>query len=94
MKEKVYRNFTTNEIVYKEDAQEYAQDKLGIKIEPKGKNGEFTQEQMEFSQSIADWYFSGNWIEDIIEEDEEQDYYAVMDDLRYEDSVNKELGVY
>ena len=61
---KNYRNMSTDEIVYKEDAEEYVLDKLGLTITPKGKNGEMTIEQLENIEETVSWYFSGNWIEE------------------------------
>ncbi len=61
---KSYRNITTGEVVYKEDAEEYVLDNLGLTITPKGKNGEMTIEQIENIEETVNWYFSGNWIEE------------------------------
>ena len=44
---KCYRNITTDEVVYKEEAERYVLNRLGITVTPKGKNGEMTQEQIE-----------------------------------------------
>lgn len=65
-----YRNMQNDEIVYKEEAEEYALDKLGVKIAPKGKNGEITLEQAEFIETATEWFFSDNWI---IEEEQEEE---------------------
>ena len=70
MVRKVYRNAKTKEIVFEEDAEEYVLDELGIKITPRGKHGEMTQEQLENIQETVSWYFSGNWYEDEIQEDD------------------------
>lgn len=78
---KCYKNITTDEVVYKEDAEDYVLDKLGIEIKAKGKNGEMTEEQIEFIESTVDWYFSGNWIEENIKEVDEDDD---IPDLEYE----------
>ena len=69
----VYKNILNNEIVYKEDAQEYAMEMLGIKIKPMEKDGTYTVEQIEIMQDIEDYYFSGNWIKDELEEEQEQE---------------------
>lgn len=90
MKSKIYRHMTRNEFVFEEDAEEYVLDTLGIKIEPKGKNGEYTIEQLDFIDTTIEWFFSGEWYEDELIEDEE-DYNAVMDDLRYERYVNERM---
>lgn len=90
MKSKIYRHMTRNEFVFEEDAEEYVLDTLGIKIEPKGKNGEYTIEQLDFIETTIEWFFSGEWYEDELIEDEE-DYNAVMDDLRYERYINEKM---
>lgn len=69
-----YRDITTNEIVEDFMAEDYALTKLGLKvnekltIKPQGKNGEFTLEQKDFIESTPDWFFSGNWIKEELEE--------------------------
>ena len=40
---KCYRNITTDEVVYKEEAEEYVLRKLGLTVTPLGENGEMTQ---------------------------------------------------
>lgn len=90
MRSKIYRHMTRNEFVFEEDAEEYVLDTLGIKIEPKGKNGEYTTEQLDFIDTTIEWFFSGEWYEDELIEDEE-DYEAVMDDLRYERYINEKM---
>lgn len=64
-----YKNITTHEIVDKENSENYVLDKLGITIEPKGENGTMTIEQLENIQETVKWYFSGNWIEEMEEEE-------------------------
>lgn len=75
---KFYRNTKTKEIVYEEDATEYALDQLGIKIEPAGKNGEYTKEQFEFVFTFTEWYFSGDWIEEVEQEQEEGNIFELI----------------
>jgi hypothetical protein len=58
----VYKHFHTNELVFEEDAEEYALDHLGITIKPLDNDGVFTQEQIDFKGEFTDWFFSGNWI--------------------------------
>jgi len=65
---KVYKHIHTGEEVMEDDWTYYAKEKLGIKIEPQGKNGEFTLDQIEFLQTFTEWYFSGEWIEEKREE--------------------------
>ena len=79
---KCYRNITTDEVVYKEEAEEYVLNRLGITVTPKGENGEMTVEQLENIESTVDWFFSGNWIEEEIKEVEEPSDDIV--DLEYE----------
>lgn len=64
-----YREITTGEIVEDFMAEDYVLNRLGITIEPKGKNGEMTQEQIENIEETVEWFFSGNWIKEEIEED-------------------------
>ena len=70
---KCYRNITTDEVVYKEEAEEYVLNRLGITVTPKGENGEMKVEQIENIEGTVDWFFSGNWIEEEIKEVEEDD---------------------
>lgn len=77
---KCYRNMTTDEVVYKEEAKEYVLDRLGITIIPKGKNGEMTVEQIENIESTVDWFFSGNWIEEEIKEVEEPNIFELINE--------------
>ena len=65
-----YRNIQTEEIVDEQEAESYVLDKLGITIEPIGKNGEMTQEQIENIGETVEWYFSGNWIKEKVKEEE------------------------
>lgn len=63
-----YRELKTNEIVEDFMAENYVLDKLGITIEPKGENGTMTLEQLENIQETVNWFFSGNWIKEEVEE--------------------------
>lgn len=62
-----YRNMKTNEIVLEEDAENFVLDKLGITVTPKGINGEYTSEQIENIQETVEWFFSGNWIKEEVD---------------------------
>lgn len=93
MKYKVYRHFNTNEEVFEEDWEQYAMEKLGIKIEPLGKNGEMTQEQLEFIEEFTDWYYSGNWILDEVEDDSVCDDLAELEDIAYERDLERKWGI-
>lgn len=92
---KCYRNMTTNEVVYEEDAEKYVLDRLGITVTPKGKNGEMTVEQIENIESTVEWFFSGNWIEeDIYEEDiPDLEYELELADREYQDSLDRKWGL-
>lgn len=63
-----YKNIKTNEIVEDFMAEDYVLNELGITIEPKGKNGEMTTQQLENIEQTIDWFFSGNWIKEEVEE--------------------------
>ena len=63
-----YRELKTSEIVEDFMAEDYVLDKLGITIEPRGKNGTMTLEQLENIQETVNWFFSGNWIKEEVEE--------------------------
>ena len=62
MKLKYYKHIHTNEIVYEDEAELYALEKLGVTVT--AENGVLTDEQKEFIKSTTDWYFSGNWIQE------------------------------
>ncbi len=64
-----YKNIKTGEIVEDFMAEDYVLEKLGITMEPKGKNGEMTQEQIENIEETVEWFFSGNWIKEEVKED-------------------------
>ena len=64
-----YKNIKTNEIVEDFMAEDYVIDRLGLVITPKGENETLTLEQQEFIDSTVEWFFSGNWIKEELEED-------------------------
>lgn len=64
-----YKEITTGEIIGDFMAEDYVLEKLGITIEPKGKNGEMTREQIENIEETVEWFFSGNWIKEEVKED-------------------------
>lgn len=70
MKYKIFRNRKTKDFVYEEDIEEYVLDKLGITIEPKGKNGELTEEQILMINNTIEDYLYGEWNEEYIEMEE------------------------
>ena len=81
-KDYFYKEINTREIVFKDEAQEYVCEKLGLTIKPVGIAGSYTLDQLDFLQEFEDWYFSGNWVK----------YYE--DEERYKEVVNEELNVY
>lgn len=70
MKQKIFRNRKTKDFVFEEDIEEYVLDKLGITIEPKGKNGELTEEQILMISNTIEDYLYGEWNEEYIEMEE------------------------
>ena len=91
MKIKYYRHMKTDEIVYKEEAESYVLDKLGITVTPKGKHGEMTQEQIANIQETVEWYFSGNWIKE--ETEGSRTDREDIEDIRYQNELELKLGV-
>ena len=88
----VYEHMTTDEQVLVEDAQEYAMEKLGIKISPLGANGEYTLEQADFLLEFTEWYFSGEWIRKKVKDTEyENTYQDIIEDEIYERQLEKNL---
>ena len=81
---KCYRNKTTDEVVYEEDAEYYALTQLGLMengklvIIPRGKNGEMTLEQLDNIKGTVEYFFSGNWIEENIREVEESNVFELI----------------
>lgn len=90
-----YRNITTDEVVYKEEAEEYVLNELGLTVTPKGKNGEMTQLQLENIQETINWFFSGNWIEeDIYDEDvSDLEYELELADREYQAGLDRKWGL-
>lgn len=70
MKQKIFRNRKTKDFVFEEDIEEYVLDKLGITIEPKGKNGELTEEQILMINNTIEDYLYSEWNEEYIEMEE------------------------
>lgn len=77
---KNYRNISTDEVVYEEEAEEYALNELGITITPKGINGEMTEKQKENIRETVEWFFSGNWVEEKIKEVEEPTVFELINE--------------
>jgi len=92
---KCYRNITTDEVVYKEEAEEYVLRKLGLTVTPLGKNGEMTQLQLENIEETINWFFSGNWIEeDIYDEDvSDLEYELELADREYQAGLDRKWGL-
>ena len=70
MKYKIFRNRKTKDFVFEEDIEEYVLDQLGITIEPKGKNGELTEEQILMINNTIEDYLYSEWNEEYIEMEE------------------------
>jgi hypothetical protein len=83
MKYKVYTHIHTNEQVWEEDWEQYAMEKLGIKVEPKGTGGTYTTEQLDFIEQFTEWYFSDNWIKEEIEDDSVMDYEKLVTEAEF-----------
>lgn len=91
---KVYKKINSDEMVTKEEALLYVLEKLGITLEGKGKFDTFTKEQVEFQSMIVDWYFSSDWIEEVIDtNDYEIDDWAEKQDLKYQEKIDEKLGL-
>lgn len=92
---KCYRNITTDEVVYKEEAEEYVLRKLGLTVTPLGKNGEMTQLQLENIEETINWFFSGNWTEeDIYDEDvSDLEYELELADREYQAGLDRKWGL-
>ena len=60
----------TNEIVPKDEAEEYMKDSLKLTITPDGIGGAYTKDQMDFLCEFTEWFFSGEWIDEEIEKEE------------------------
>ena len=87
----IYKEMTTSETVHEEDALDYVCKKCGISFE----YVEDSKEQLELKDMLVDWYFSGNWIKEI--EDEETDpetaRLSAIADMIYERNLDKEMGL-
>lgn len=65
----IYKNRKTGKEVEDFMAEDYALEKLGLTVTPRGKNGEMTQEQLENIEQTVEWFFSGDWIKEEVKED-------------------------
>lgn len=63
-----YKNIKTNEVVEDFMAEDYVINRLGLVITPKGENETLTLGQQDFIDSTVEWFFSGNWIKEEVEE--------------------------
>ena len=95
MKYYQYREIITNETVLEDESTDYALDKLGVIITPKGKQGEYTLEQTEFLQEFTDWYFSGNWIKEEVEDEDIPDLEEDLEkaDRIYQENLERKWGI-
>lgn len=87
----VYKEMTTNETVYEEDALDYVCKKCGISFEYVEDN----KEQLELKDMLLDWYFSGNWVKEVEEQqiDLETARLSTIADMIYERNLDKEMGL-
>ena len=99
---KVYRHIHTDEIIEKgKDAEDYAMEQLGLMkdgksvIIPKGEHGAYTQEQFEFICEFTEWYFSGNWIEEDLEDEDIPDLERSLEmaDRAYQENLDRSWGL-
>lgn len=88
-----YRNIKTGEVIFDDEAEEYVKERLGLEIKPMGRFGNITQEQTEFISEFVSWYFSGDWIEEEIEKNDVIDIKSKTTDLKYENNLDKRLGL-
>ena len=90
-----YINTKTDEVVEDFMAEEYVLDKLGITVEPRGKNGEMTLEQVENIEQTVEWYFSGNWVKEKVEDDDIPDLEAELEkaDRIYRETLDRKWGL-
>ena len=90
-----YVNIKTDEAVEDFRAEEYVLEKLGITVEPRGKNGEMTLEQIDNIEQTIEWYFSGNWIKEKVEDDDIPDLEADLEkaDRIYQEALDRKWGV-
>ena len=65
----IYKNRKTGEEIEDFMAEDYVLEELGLTVEPKGKNGEMTPEQLENIEQTVEWFFSGDWIKEEVKED-------------------------
>lgn len=63
-----YREIKTNEVVEDFMAEDYVLNRLGITVTPKGNNGTMTLEQLDNIRETVEWFFSGNWIKEEVED--------------------------
>lgn len=85
-----YVEISTGERIEDCMASDYALDKLGITVTPRGENGEMTLEQMEYIETITDWYFSGNWVKEEIKEDEGDVFELIAEECAMEDYIEND----
>lgn len=63
-----YREIKTNEVVEDFMTEDYVLNRLGITVTPKGNNGTMTLEQLDNIRETVEWFFSGNWIKEEVED--------------------------
>ena len=77
MKTYYYYNWKTQEEVFEDEAFDYALEKLGLTMTPKGTKGTFTIDQKAFIEMIQEWYFDNDWSKKEWKEDE-GDIFAII----------------
>lgn len=83
---KEYVNMKTGKRVPEELAQEYAMEKLGIpRIVPMGKFGVMTLDQYNFLDTFTEWYFSGEWILEEVQEDTGNIFELINEECELDD---------
>ncbi len=93
----IYKNIKTNEEVENFMAEDYVLNKLGITVTPKGPNGTMTTEQLENIEETVNWFFSGNWVKEEIENEDELEndleYQLEMADRIHQQELDRKWGL-
>lgn len=72
---KKYVNFTTGEEVLESDIFDYVLDYYDITMKGQDETGCYSDEQIGLLIAMTQWFFSGNWYLDNVE-DTEEEYYG------------------
>ena len=91
MKERVYREMDTGEIIYKEEAWEYMIEKF-IEAYTKGNDENLIEEfERDYKEELTKWFFSGNYIEEEIEAKDSNIFEIIEEDCRLETKTEMEV---